>query len=167
MGLLFLLVSVLLYFSSASYKRQFLIGNVIVAILTAMVPLLVIIYEWPFLYRYYAVNAIEVPGLRFLFYWIGGFSLFAFLTTLTREIIKDIEDFEGDLTYGRNTMPVVLGIPASKTIVASLIIITITLLYLVWALYISDKITLVYLSVFVALPLLFIIYQIVISKNKK
>src|SRR4030042_5064531 len=50
MGLLFLLVSGLLYFYSASYKRQFLIGNVIVAILTAMVPLLVIIYEWPFLY---------------------------------------------------------------------------------------------------------------------
>ena len=33
--------------------------------------------------------------------------LFAFLTTLTREIIKDIEDFEGDIAYGRNTVPVV------------------------------------------------------------
>jgi 4-hydroxybenzoate polyprenyltransferase len=166
MGLLFLLVSGLLYFYSASYKRQFLIGNIIVALLTAMVPFLVIMYEWPFLYRYYAVNAIEVPSLRFLFYWIGGFSLFAFLTTLTREIIKDIEDFEGDLTFGRNTMPVILGIPASKIVVTALIIITTALLYLVWGLFISDKITLIYLSLFVFLPLLFIAYRVVFSKNK-
>ncbi len=167
MGLLFLLVSGLLYFYSASYKRQFFVGNIIVALLTAMVPFMVILYEWPFLYRYYAINALELPGLRFLFYWIGGFSLFAFLTTLTREIIKDIEDFEGDLTYGRNTMPVIMGIPASKVVVTSLIIITIAMLYMVWGFFISDRITLIYLSVFVVLPLLYIIYQIVISKGKK
>jgi 4-hydroxybenzoate polyprenyltransferase len=47
MGVMFLIVSGLLYFYSASYKRQFLIGNLIVAVLTAMVPLLVGFYEWP------------------------------------------------------------------------------------------------------------------------
>jgi 4-hydroxybenzoate polyprenyltransferase len=167
MGLLFLLVSGLLYFYSASYKRQFLVGNIIVALLTAMVPLLVIIYEWPFLYRYYAVHAIEVPAMRLLFYWIGGFSLFAFLTTLIREIIKDIEDFEGDMAYGMNTMPVLLGIKSSKYVVTGLITVTIALLCLVWALFISDLITLLYISILVVLPLLYIIYQIVISKNRK
>ena len=166
-GILFLMVSGLLYFYSASYKRQFLIGNIIVAFLTAMVPFLVIIYEWSFLYRYYAVNALHLPDLSFLFYWIGGFSLFAFLTTLTREIIKDIEDFEGDLTYGRNTMPVVIGIPASKVVVTSLIVITIAMLYVVWRLFIFDKITLIYLSVFIVLPLLYIIYQVFRSRDKK
>ena len=60
-------------------------------------------YEWPALYRYYAVNAVVPPQLGIIFYWVGGFALFAFLTTLTREIIKDIEDFEGDMAYGRNT----------------------------------------------------------------
>src|SRR5665811_1163028 len=49
-GILFLIVSGLLYFYSASYKRQFLIGNLVVAVLTAMVPLLVVVYEWPALY---------------------------------------------------------------------------------------------------------------------
>src|SRR5665647_2015447 len=44
-GAIFLAVSGLLYFYSASYKRQFLIGNMVVAILTAMVPLLVAVYE--------------------------------------------------------------------------------------------------------------------------
>ncbi len=166
-GLLFLMVSGLLYFYSASYKRQFLVGNIIVALLTAMVPFLVIIYEWAFIYRHYAVNAIELPNLRFLFFWIGGFSLFAFLTTLIREIIKDIEDFEGDITYGSNTMPIVLGIPASKTIVAVLIAITIAMLYLIWGYFISDKITLIYLSLFIVLPLLYIIFQVFRSRDKK
>jgi 4-hydroxybenzoate polyprenyltransferase len=50
MGILFLVVSGLLYFYSASYKRQFLVGNLVVALLTAMVPLLVVIFEWPVLY---------------------------------------------------------------------------------------------------------------------
>jgi 4-hydroxybenzoate polyprenyltransferase len=167
LGILFLMVSGLLYFYSASYKRQFLIGNLIVALLTALVPFLVIIFEWSFLYRYYIVNALRLPDLGFLFYWVGGFSLFAFLTTLTREIIKDIEDFKGDLTYGRNTMPVVIGIPVSKIVVISLIVITIAMLYLIWGLFISDKITLIYVSAFIVIPLLYVIYRVLRCKDSK
>ncbi|MCX6333017.1 MAG: geranylgeranylglycerol-phosphate geranylgeranyltransferase [Bacteroidia bacterium] len=166
MGILFLLVSGLLYFYSASYKRQFLVGNLIVSILTAMVPLLVIFYEWPAIYRYYTLNATDVPKLDFLFYWIGGFALFAFLTTLTREIIKDIEDFEGDMAYGRNTIPVVIGIPASKVVSVILLVITVALLYLVWFFYVHDWITLAYMSVAVVLPLLLVIYRVASGRNK-
>ncbi len=97
------------------------------------------------------------PNLIVLFYWIGGFALFAFLTTLSREIIKDIEDFEGDMAYGRNTLPVVTGIPASKIIAVSLMVLTIALLYLVWYFYVHDWITLVYMSVAIVVPLLFVI----------
>src|SRR5664279_6661839 len=129
LGILFLVVSGLLYFYSASYKRQFLIGNIIVALLTAMVPMLVVFYEWPALYKYYIINAVSLPPMNFIIYWIGGFSLFAFLTNLIREIIKDIEDFEGDLAYGRNTIPVVIGILSAKVVSASLIIIMVVLLY--------------------------------------
>jgi 4-hydroxybenzoate polyprenyltransferase len=166
MGILFVMVSGLLYFYSASYKRQFLIGNIIVAVLTAMVPLLVIFYEWPALYRYYTVNATNVPGLAFLFYWVGGFALFAFLTTLTREIIKDIEDFEGDKAYGRNTIPVVTGIPASKIISVCLLAATVALLYLVWYLYVRDWITIAYMSAAIVVPLLFVIYKLISGGNK-
>ena len=167
MGTLFLIVSGLLYFYSASYKRQFLIGNIIVAILTAMVPLLVVLYEWPALYRFYAVSATEIPKLDFIFYWVGGFSMFAFLTTLTREIIKDVEDFEGDKAYGRNTVPVVIGVTPAKIVAISLIIITVATLYLVWYFFINDRITLVYLSVFIVLPLLYVIYQLAASQLKQ
>jgi 4-hydroxybenzoate polyprenyltransferase len=166
LGLLFLLVSGLLYFYSASYKRQFLIGNLIVAVLTAMVPFLVVIYEWPFVYRYYTANAIGVPSLNFMFWWIGGFSLFAFITTLAREILKDIEDYEGDQAYGMNTLPVTLGIKTSKIVVTGLLLITIASLYLIWAFYISDRITLLYLSMLVVVPLLYVIYLILLSKTR-
>lgn len=153
LGVMFLIVSGLLYFYSASYKRQFLIGNIMIAVLTAMTPMLVAIYEWPAVYRFYSANAAEIPELSFIFYWTGGFALFAFITTLTREIIKDIEDYEGDKVYGRNTLPIILGVSASKIIAAVLIVITIAMLYAVWHLFLFDKYTLVYISVFIALPL--------------
>lgn len=167
LGTMFLVVSGLLYFYSASYKRQFLIGNLVVATLVAMVPLLVVIYEWPALYRYYTLNAVTLPQFNFILYWVGGFAVFAFLTTLTREIIKDIEDFEGDITYGRNTVPVVTGVVAAKIISVSLVVITIALLYLTWYLFINDIITLIYLSVAIALPLAYVIFKVVISTDRK
>jgi len=167
LGILFLVVSGLLYFYSASYKRQFLIGNIIVALLTAMVPMLVVFYEWPALYKYYIINAVSLPPMNFIIYWVGGFALFAFLTNLAREIIKDIEDFEGDIAYGRNTVPVIIGVLSAKIVSICLIIITIILLYLTWHFFISDIITLVYLSAAIVLPLLFVLYKLVISSEKK
>jgi 4-hydroxybenzoate polyprenyltransferase len=166
MGGLFLVVSGLLYFYSASYKRQFLIGNLVVAILTALVPMLVVFYEATVLYQYYEVYAVKSPDASIIFYWVGGFAVFAFLTTLTREIIKDIEDFEGDAAYGRNTLPVVIGMFASRIVAISLTIIIIILLTLVWYFLLSDIITLIYLSLVVALPLSYVIYQLIIGHNK-
>jgi 4-hydroxybenzoate polyprenyltransferase len=167
MGIFFLVISGLLYFYSASYKRQFLVGNIIVSVLTAMVPFLVILYEWPSLYKYYATNASDVPVMSFLFYWVGGFALFAFLTTLIREIIKDIEDFEGDKAYGRNTIPVVIGIPASRIIASALSGATIVLLYLVWFLYVRDWITLIYMSAAIVVPLVLVILRVASGGGKR
>lgn len=167
MGMLFLVVSGLLYFYSASYKRQFLIGNIIVALLTALVPLLVLVFEAAALFQYYAVNALRIPDLTILFYWVGGFAVFAFLTTLAREIIKDIEDFEGDVAFGRNTVPVVIGILASKIVAVCLVFVTLILLYLVWFFFLNDIITLIYLSLTIALPLIYVIFRIISSQSKK
>lgn len=167
LGAMFLLVSGLLYFYSASYKRQFLIGNLIVALLTAMVPMLVVFYEWPALYQFYKVNAVELPDINFIVKWVGGFALFAFLTTLTREIIKDIEDFEGDIAYGRNTVPIVIGVVPSKIVSVTLIALTISLLYSAWFFFINDKITLIYLSTLIVLPLIFVVYKVMVSSSRK
>jgi 4-hydroxybenzoate polyprenyltransferase len=167
MGILFMIVSGLLYFYSASYKRQFLIGNLIVAILTAMVPMLVVIFEAPVLYQFYAISAVKIPDLSITIFWVGGFAIFAFITTLCREIIKDIEDFEGDVAYGRNTVPVVIGVLSSKIIAVCLVFVTILMLYLVWYFYLNDIITLLYVSLAIALPLVYVIFQTIFSKSRK
>ena len=167
LGSLFLLTSGLLYFYSASYKRQFLIGNILVAFLTAMVPMLVVFYEWPALYRYYSVNAIRLPDIDFITYWVGGFALFAFLINLIREIVKDIEDFEGDIAYGRNTLPIVIGVLSAKVVSICLIVVTICLLYITWHFFINDIITFSYVTIAIVLPLLIIIYKLAKSKEKK
>jgi 4-hydroxybenzoate polyprenyltransferase len=108
-----------------------------------------------------------MPDFNFIFYWVGGFAVFGFLTTLAREIIKDIEDFEGDLAFGRNTVPVIIGIFPAKIVSISLVIITIVLLYLTWYLFLNDIITLIYLSVAIVLPLAYVIFKVVISNNSK
>jgi 4-hydroxybenzoate polyprenyltransferase len=167
LGVIFLLVSGLLYFYSATYKRQFLIGNIVVAVLTALVPLMVVLFEAPSVFRFYSLNAISFPGVSLLFAWVGGFALFAFMTTLIREIVKDIEDFEGDSTFGRNTLPVVAGIMVSKIVAEALIAITIFLLYLVWYIYMTDLLTLGYITVFIFIPCLFAGIKILKSNTKK
>ena len=73
-----------------------------------MVPMLVVIYDAAPIYAWYSQTSVNFPGVAILFYWIGGFALFAFLTTLIREIIKDMEDCEGDRETGRKTLPVIV-----------------------------------------------------------
>ncbi|MDX9929661.1 MAG: geranylgeranylglycerol-phosphate geranylgeranyltransferase [Bacteroidales bacterium] len=166
-GTIFLLVSGLLWFYSASYKRQFLIGNLIVSMLTALVPFIVAVFEFPPMYGYYSNNAADHPYYKLLFFWAGGFALFAFLTTLVREIIKDIEDYEGDREYGRNTLPIVVGIKGSKTIVTALIFSVIITLYVVWVLFVSDKLTFVYITVALVSPMLLATYMVLTGRGKR
>jgi 4-hydroxybenzoate polyprenyltransferase len=166
LGTLFLLVSGLLYFYSVTYKRQFLIGNLIVAFLTAMVPFMVVLFEAPPIYKAYSAATLSFPGVRLLYYWVGGFAMFAFMTTLIREIIKDIEDYEGDLTFGRKTLPVVSGVFATKMIVISLSVVTIILLYIVCFRYLPGRLTLSYVSLLVAAPLVWVIGKVLLSKKR-
>jgi 4-hydroxybenzoate polyprenyltransferase len=90
------LVGGLLWFYSTTYNRQFLTGNLIIALLTSMVPVMVVLFEIPMLNREYGdILKVKQASFNYIFAWVGSFGYFAFLTTLVREIIKDIEDFEG------------------------------------------------------------------------
>lgn len=166
-GVLFLLVSGLLYFYSSTYKRQLLLGNIIVAILVAMVPMLVALFEIPLLFGFYSSKVVEMPDISIFFWWTGGFSFFAFLTTLTREIIKDIADFEGDKAYGRRTLPVVAGLKLSRYIVTALAAITVVSLATVWLQFFNDYISLVYLLATVITPLIVFIFIVLTSEGYK
>ena len=53
---------------------------------------------------------------------------FAFIISLIREVVKDMEDMDGDARYGCKTMPIVWGIPASKMFVAVWLVVLISLM---------------------------------------
>lgn len=167
LGIFFVLISGLLWFYSTTYKRQLLIGNIIVALLVAMVPMLVVVYDAGPIYRYYSQAAVDFPGVAVLFWWVGGFALFAFMTTLIREIIKDMEDCEGDREMGRKTLPVIMGLSVCRVVVVLLALTTIILLYFVWNRYVTDRITLIYISLLLVLPLAIVIYRVITAKKKQ
>ena len=65
-----------------------------------------------------------IPDLK----WVTGiflsYALFAFLVSLIREIVKDMEDCKGDEPNDCRTLPVVAGLKISTFVVAALILIT-------------------------------------------
>jgi len=167
LGFIFLIISGMLYFYSTTYKRQFLIGNLLVAFMTGLVPLMVILFELPELNKEYGSILVSYnTDLMYIFYWVVGFSVFAFLTNFIREIVKDMEDFEGDRIYGRNSIPVVLGVKNAKVIVNGLIVVILFLLLFVYLRFLLDPITLIYFSLFLFLPFLFLGFKTMKAKNK-
>jgi len=166
LGVFFILITGLLYFYSATYKRQFLLGNIIVAVLVAIVPMLVVVYDAAPIYVYYSQRAVNFPGVGILFFWVGGFALFAFLTTLVREIIKDMEDCEGDRETGRKTLPVRSGLLTCRAVVIILSLITVALLYFIWAIFLHDTITLIYITLLLTIPFVAVIYKVLTGKDK-
>jgi 4-hydroxybenzoate polyprenyltransferase len=53
------------------------------------------------------------------------FVIFCFLLTIKREIVKDMEDFQGDLKTGSYTLAIVAGQKFSKIILSILVLISI------------------------------------------
>ena len=117
----------LLWFYSASYKRMFLVGNLVVAFASAIVPLLVAIANADYLHHLYQNALAYSPIVGELYVWTGGFAAFAFLLTWVREIVKDIEDIEGDREMECRTLPIVWGDKVAK-IIATLLLMAIAIL---------------------------------------
>lgn len=173
LSLIFFLAAGLLWFYSTNYKRQFLIGNIIVSFLTGMVPMLVILFELPLLNKAYGQIMLEAgTNFNYIFFWVTGFAFFAFFTNFIREIIKDAEDFEGDNAYGMNTIPIMLGTRITKMLVIFLVISFNLAVYFILHRYILftgsgvDYLSLAYYSTLIALPSLVIILFVAIAKDK-
>jgi 4-hydroxybenzoate polyprenyltransferase len=156
LSLVFFIVSGLLWFYSTTYKREVLLGNVIVSLLAAFVPFLVLLFELPLLAREYGQRI--VPITRNLMIWVLGFSVLAFLINLAREIIKDAADFEGDQAYGKRTIPVVWGVPYARWFAASCVAAAMILLAVAWLFFVRDVYTLAYFSALLVLPLGIVLY---------
>jgi len=123
----------LLFFYSLYFKRKFLVGNLIVAFLTALVPLQIVIFSYSFNYGHCA--GVWTPfqyltNYRFeIFFYCG----FAFMLNFIREIIKDIADVKGDLLLFSSSIPIKLGFRNTKIILIFLF--TFTIFGLVYAIY--------------------------------
>ena len=174
LSIIFIATAGLLCFYSTDYKRQFLIGNILVSLMTAAVPILVILYEMPLLNEVYGSTMLRAhANFNYIFFWIAGFGFFAFVTTLLREIIKDLEDFEGDSAYGMNTLPIVLGTRSTKLILISLICISIgSLLWILLKFILFNQDFVDYLSggyyfIFLFLPLILLMVKLIIATTKR
>ena len=132
LGILFVLVPGLLWFYSSSYKRLFMVGNLIVALLAALVPLSVAMANMAQLNLLYH-DILPYTNLpHYLYAWLGGFALFAFLFMWIREIIKDMQDQMGDRELECHSMPVVWGEKWTKIFVTGLIVLTLAILGHLW-----------------------------------
>jgi 4-hydroxybenzoate polyprenyltransferase len=113
MLLVFNFVSVvLLLFYSTTFKKRLLVGNVIISLLTAWVVGVLFIAEIKFSDADYMLKNLAVIERLYKFTLI--YAGFAFIVSLVREVVKDLEDIIGDKKYGCTTMPIVWGVNASK-----------------------------------------------------
>ena len=119
--------ALLLFGYSISLKQKLLSGNVLISVLTSWVILILCLSEFHLsqtetLDNNWLVAQNKIMRLGFLY------AAFAFILTLIREAIKDMEDMEGDARYGSRTMPIAWGVPATKVYVAVWMIVLLALL---------------------------------------
>ncbi len=155
---------VLLWFYSTSFKRKLLIGNIVISALTAWVILVLLVAELPGWWTGEWVNETEKATVARLSRIGVLYAAFAFIISLIREVIKDLEDLEGDRKDGCTSMPIVWGTQASKVfagvwlvvLIVSLVITQVYVIQFGWwlsALYIILLVTIPLLLIFRKLPL--------------
>lgn len=111
-GLSVVICMILLWLYSVYFKSRFLSGNILVAALSAYVLIILPLFD-P-----------HISG-----YLVWSYALFAFGISLVREIVKDAEDLRGDSKFDCKTLPIVLGIRKTKTILIALVGIYVLLIF--------------------------------------
>lgn len=103
---------VLLYYYSARLKRTIILGNITVAFMTGMA----------FIYGGVVVGHTDRAVIP---------AIFAFLINFAREIIKDVEDLEGDRKERAITLPVKYGIQHSLVLSTVILIVLVCFTFIV------------------------------------
>lgn len=108
-GVIHFFSAFMLWLYSNSLKRLPLIGNVVIAFLTALsVFIIAVFYKTN-------INLILI------------YALFAFFISLVREVVKDMEDLKGDITFGCKTLPILWGIRKTKYFLYSVLVVFVLL----------------------------------------
>lgn len=189
-----------LWYYSTMFKRQVLVGNVIVALLAGLVPFVAGLYELilqhasaddsvnvllfllPEQTPFDDVKYMLVEVLSQVMYFVLGFSFFAFISTMVREIIKDIEDYDGDKKYFSNTLPVIHGKGRAKIVAQGIAIVMVGLIAYYQYTQMRENpggdgteqakaqtkalITVMYFLFTIQIPLLYVIYKLKIANLK-
>jgi 4-hydroxybenzoate polyprenyltransferase len=137
----------LLWWYSNNLKRQPLIGNIVVSLLTALSIVI--------------VDSLYKTGNSLIFIY----GAFAFFITLIREIIKDMEDLKGDDTFGCRTLPIIWGIRKTKYFIYGVLAVFSLTVVLLDVLYID--LPEYYFLVFLFAPLAILLYTLIKADTKK
>ncbi|KGO80698.1 prenyltransferase [Flavobacterium cauense R2A-7] len=159
----FIVVAGTLYMYATSLKQNLLIGNIIVALLLSFSVVIIGIFD-----LYPITQESNQLQMATLFSILLDYALFAFMINFIREIVKDIEDMDGDYNSGMSTLPIVLGKERTAKIAFGLTFIPIALLiYYMNENLMEVQLVIVYLLLFVLAPLLYFLIKIWNAKTKK
>ncbi len=158
--ILFPMAALFLFLYARTFKKSFLWGNVLVSSFVAAVPLIILLGASESFYQIRENHYLVVKG-------VFVYALFGFIANMVREIVKDIEDMEGDKLAGSKTLPLVLGKKMSKNI--CIILLTTFIFSIIW--YIIDQAAQLNGFFLIALLLVLIgsllmIYELVKAKQK-
>ena len=160
---MFILVATLLYMYATSFKQIPVLGNVVVALLLSTSIIIIGLFD--------ILPAIDLDNrfrMKEAFNILMEYAVFAFIINLIREIVKDLEDMDGDYQSGINTLPIMMGIPKTKIIVGILTVISIGIL----AYYINSNLfeldyAIYYSMVFIIGPLIYFGVKLINAVTKK
>lgn len=161
---LFIIIAATLYLYATSLKQSLLIGNIIVALLLSISVIIIGLFD-----LYPVTNPENRPVMGLLFQILLDYAIFAFMINFIREIIKDLQDINGDKSQGMNTLPIVIGISKTKKLVLGLSLIPIICIlhYLNTYLFANDLLlSTVYGIVFILAPLIYFSLKIWSAKSQ-
>ncbi|OYX85734.1 MAG: prenyltransferase [Flavobacteriales bacterium 32-34-25] len=102
---IFVLIAATLYIYASSLKQMPLIGNIVVALLLAVSVIIIGVFD-----IFPATDSSNQEVMASLFSILVDYAIFAFIINLLREIVKDLEDFNGDKQQEMKTLAIVLGV---------------------------------------------------------
>lgn len=148
----------LLWLYSTNFKRSLLIGNIVISLLTAWTILIIFFSKVSIADAFGMGEGAHYKFFRLAILYAG----FAFISSLIREAIKDMEDMPGDAKYGCRTMPIVWGTNATKVYVAVWLIVLLAILTIlaVYMLQFKWWLPVAYGTAFIIFPLVFIFYKL-------
>ena len=160
---IFIMVAATLYLYATSFKQMMLIGNIIVALLLSFSVIIIGIFD---LYPVTGIENQQQMGL--LFSILLDYAIFAFMINLLREIVKDIEDTDGDYNQGMNTLPIAIGKSRTAKIVFGLSFIPLFFILFYINKYLFELLFVtLYLLLFVVGPLIFFTVKMWTATTKK